>query len=94
MTRYSKSVLATGHELVSRAAADILLMGGNAFDAVVAAGFAGAVAEQTLTSLGGVVFFWHEQQGIPVRLKRYFSIFLLIPRAAVFTGKWTLIFFL
>ena len=53
MTRYSKSVVATGHQLVSKAAADILLMGGNAFDAVVAAGFAGAVAEQTLTSLGG-----------------------------------------
>jgi gamma-glutamyltranspeptidase/glutathione hydrolase len=53
MTRYSKSVIATGHELVSKAAADILLIGGNAFDAVVAAGFAGAVAEQTLTSLGG-----------------------------------------
>jgi len=53
MTRYSKSVVATGHELVSKAAADILLMGGNAFDAAVAAGFAGAVAEQTLTSLGG-----------------------------------------
>lgn len=53
MTRYEKSVVATGHELVSKAAADILLMGGNAFDAVVGAGFAGAVAEQTLTSLGG-----------------------------------------
>lgn len=53
MTRYTKSVVATGHKLVSKAAADILLMGGNAFDAVVAAGFAGAVAEQTLTSLGG-----------------------------------------
>ena len=43
MTGYSRSVVATGHELVSKAAADILLMGGNAFDAVVAAGFAGAV---------------------------------------------------
>lgn len=53
MTRYAKSVVATGHKLVSKAAADILLMGGNAFDAAVAAGFAGAVAEQTLTSLGG-----------------------------------------
>ncbi len=53
MSVYSKSVVATGHELVSKAAAEILEEGGNAFDAVVAAGFAGAVAEQTLTSLGG-----------------------------------------
>jgi len=53
MNSYDKAVVATGHELVSRAAADILLQGGNAFDAAVAAGFAGAVAEQTLTSLGG-----------------------------------------
>jgi gamma-glutamyltranspeptidase/glutathione hydrolase len=53
MSRYAKSMVATGHELVSRAAADILRIGGNAYDATVAAGFAGSVAEQTLTSLGG-----------------------------------------
>ncbi|HEB51361.1 MAG TPA: gamma-glutamyltransferase [Desulfobulbus sp.] len=47
------AVVASGHELVSRAAAGILRRGGNAFDGVVAAGFAGAVVEQTLTSLGG-----------------------------------------
>ena len=49
----SKAIVATGHPLVSDAAAEILQMGGNAFDAAVGAGFAGAVAEQTLTSLGG-----------------------------------------
>ncbi len=49
----SRAVVASGHDLVSRAAGQILAAGGNAFDAVVAAGFAGAVAEQTLTSLGG-----------------------------------------
>jgi gamma-glutamyltranspeptidase/glutathione hydrolase len=48
-----KAVVASGHEAVSRAAALILEAGGNAFDAVVAAGFAGTVAEQMLTSLGG-----------------------------------------
>ena len=53
MTKYKRSIAATGHQLVSAAAADILKAGGNAFDAAVAAGFAGAVAEQTLTSLGG-----------------------------------------
>ncbi len=53
MTEYTRAIVATGHQLVSKAAADILKAGGNAFDAAVAAGFAGAVAEQTLTSLGG-----------------------------------------
>ncbi len=47
------SVIATGHKAVTQAAATLLANGGNAFDAAVAAGFAGAVAEQTLTSLGG-----------------------------------------
>ncbi|WP_339138364.1 MAG: gamma-glutamyltransferase [Candidatus Electrothrix sp. GW3-4] len=48
-----KAVVAAGHEAVTGAAALILEAGGNAFDAVVAAGFAGTVAEQMLTSLGG-----------------------------------------
>ena len=64
MSRYSKSVIATGHELVSQAAANILRCGGNAFDAAVAAGFAGAVAEQTLTSLGGGGFLLARTPGI------------------------------
>ena len=50
---YKRAVVATGHEAVSKAAGVVLEAGGNAFDAVVAAGFAGAIAEQTLTSLGG-----------------------------------------
>ncbi len=50
---YSCGVVASGHNAVTEAAAAMLQAGGNAFDAVVAAGFAGAVAEQTLTSLGG-----------------------------------------
>lgn len=50
---YTKSIVASGHQLVSNAAAMILEAGGNAFDAVVAAGFASAVAEPALTSLGG-----------------------------------------
>ena len=38
---------------MSEAASEILRAGGNAFDAAVAAGFASAIAEPTLTSLGG-----------------------------------------
>lgn len=53
MNRYNKSIVASGHKLVSQTAAEILRAGGNAFDAVVAAGFASAVVESALNSLGG-----------------------------------------
>lgn len=53
MSRFDRSIVASGHQLVSEAAGKILEAGGNAFDAVVAAGFASAVAEPALTSLGG-----------------------------------------
>lgn len=53
MSKYDRSIVASGHQLVSEAAGNILDAGGNAFDAVVAAGFASAVAEPALTSLGG-----------------------------------------
>ncbi len=45
--------VATGHPVVTQAAIDILNLGGNAYDAVIAAGFTSAVAEPALTSLGG-----------------------------------------
>lgn len=45
--------VATGHPSTTAAALEVLAAGGNAFDACVAAGFASAVAEPTLTSLGG-----------------------------------------
>lgn len=48
-----KGIVASGHERVSAAAGAILRAGGNAFDAAIAAGFAAAVAETALTSLGG-----------------------------------------
>ena len=49
--------VATGHPLTTQAASDILSMGGNAFDAGVAAGFASVVTEPALSSLGGGGFF-------------------------------------
>ena len=45
--------VASGHPAVTDAACEVLGRGGNAFDAVVAAGYASAVAEPALTSLGG-----------------------------------------
>ena len=45
--------VASGHEATTAAAVEILAAGGNAIDACVAGGFAAAVAEPTLTSLGG-----------------------------------------
>ncbi len=48
-----KGAVASGHPLTARAAIEIFSLGGNAFDAAVAAGFASVVAEPALTSLGG-----------------------------------------
>jgi gamma-glutamyltranspeptidase/glutathione hydrolase len=45
--------VAAGHPATVAAATDVLAVGGNAVDACVAAGFAAAVAEPCLTSLGG-----------------------------------------
>jgi gamma-glutamyltranspeptidase / glutathione hydrolase len=45
--------VAAGHPLTLRAALTALAAGGNAFDAVVAAGFTAAVVEPTLSGLGG-----------------------------------------
>src|SRR5258705_7088872 len=45
--------VSAGHPLTSAAAFEILLRGGNAFDAGVAAMLAGGVVEQDLYSLGG-----------------------------------------
>jgi gamma-glutamyltranspeptidase/glutathione hydrolase len=74
---YVKSIVASGHQLVSDAAATILEAGGNAFDAVVAAGFASAVVEPALTSLGGggLLVGYSEEHGQEL----YFDFFVDTP---------------
>lgn len=63
MMRYEKAVVASGHQLVSEAAAEIMRAGGNAFDAIVGAGFVSTVVEPALTSLGGGGFLMSHDDG-------------------------------
>lgn len=48
-----RGMIAAGHEETAHAAKLILEAGGNAFDAIVAAGFTAPISEPVLTSLGG-----------------------------------------
>jgi len=52
----TKGAISTGNKLTSEAGAQILMQGGNAFDAAIAASFASFVVECTLTNLGGSGF--------------------------------------
>ncbi|MBW2529541.1 MAG: gamma-glutamyltransferase [Deltaproteobacteria bacterium] len=49
----ARAIIAAGHPATAQAARIVVEAGGNAFDAVVAAGFAACVAEPVLASLGG-----------------------------------------
>lgn len=49
----AKGTIAAGHELTVQAAEHILRVGGNAFDAILAAHFAACAVEPVLASLGG-----------------------------------------
>jgi gamma-glutamyltranspeptidase / glutathione hydrolase len=49
----TRGVVSGGHPVTVEAAIEVLRAGGNAYDAAVAAGFAAAVAEPCLSSLGG-----------------------------------------
>src|SRR5881397_3048808 len=58
----TQGIVAAGHPLVAMAGMRMLLAGGNAFDAVAAAGFAAAVVEPTAsyTLMGECVALVHE----------------------------------
>lgn len=59
----TRGLIAAGHEQAAEAAAEVLRLGGNAFDAVVAAGFASAVCEPGFTSLAGGGFLLARRAG-------------------------------
>ena len=67
------AAVAAGNADTARAAATVLRAGGNAVDAVVAAGFAASVAEPGLSSLGGGGFLLWAPAGGPERLLDFFT---------------------
>ena len=68
----SRAAIASGHPEVTAAAREVLRAGGNAFDAAVAAGFASAVAEPVLSSLGGGGFLLAHPADGPALLFDFF----------------------
>lgn len=73
MINYKYGAVASGHSLVSRVGLDILREGGNAFDAIIACGFAAAVCEPMLSSLGGGGFLLTHDSQNHARLFDFFS---------------------
>ena len=62
----TQGVISSGHYLTSMAGMRMLLSGGNAFDAVVAAGFAAAVTEPIASyslAAEGVFMLYHAESG-------------------------------
>ena len=70
----TKGVVAAGHELTTRAAAEILEDGGNAFDAALAGVFMTFVAEAVFSSPGGGGFLMARREGADsVKLFDFFT---------------------
>jgi gamma-glutamyltranspeptidase/glutathione hydrolase len=66
-------LVAAGHEKTCEAATAMLRAGGNAFDAAVAAGFASAVVEPALSSLGGGGFLLARPAGGRATVHDFFA---------------------
>ncbi len=79
-----RSIVAAGHPLVAKAAIDTIKKGGNAFDAIIAAGFVSTVAEPALTSLGGGGFLLVRTKEGKTRL---FDFFVDTPGKGLSTNK-------
>ncbi|MPV85334.1 gamma-glutamyltransferase [Ostreibacterium oceani] len=60
--KYQYGAVASGHKTVTEVGLEILRAGGNAFDAIIACGFASSVCEPMLSSLGGGGFLLTHQQ--------------------------------
>ncbi len=67
-----KSLISSGHKITTKVAADILSSGGNAYDAIIAAGFASSLSEATLTSLGGGGFLLAKPVDTPTKVFDFF----------------------
>lgn len=73
MLKKTKGVIAAGHQKTAEAGQEILNLGGNAFDAAVAAMLASFVVESLFTSLGGGGFFLAHTQSGQNRLYDFFT---------------------
>ena len=74
--------IACGHPVTAAAAEEILLDGGNAFDAVIAAQLTACVAEPVLASLGGGGFLLAQPAAGPATVYDFFVQTPLVKRAA------------
>src|SRR5438876_10968999 len=82
-------VISSGHPLVSMAGMRMLLSGGNAFDAVAAAGFAAAVVEPTAsyTLMGECVAMIHDARRGETRALSGQGVAAALSTIAFFRGR-------